>query len=146
MSKVKEAQSKKIKSEVVEKPKAHFNPSKPRYIDIICDTIIELNEPRGCSRHQISSYICNQYDLDIKDIRLYLNRALVKGVNDGVLKQRQVRLNGRYTVKKNKPVGRLVEKSRKKSQSVKQEPIKKEKTQIKSVKPVKQARKMKSEA
>ena len=143
MSKVKE--SKKSKKKVAERPRPRFNMNRPRYIDIIVDTIIELNEPRGSSRHQISSYICNQYELDMKDIRLYLNRALFKGVNDGVLKQRH--LNGRYTVNKNKsstqqPVGR------KKSQVLmKQEPAKKEKTQkVKAIKSTKQTGKMKSEA
>ena len=58
----------------------------PTYAKMISSAILTLKDKTGSSRQAIAKFVCANYKVDAAKAAAPLNRALKKGVEDGVLK------------------------------------------------------------
>ena len=85
----------------------------PTYAKMISSAILTLKDKTGSSRQAIAKFVCANYKVDAAKAAAPLNRALKKGVEDGVLKMAKQSGKGAGSYK-------LVVKSKKKKPAVKE--------------------------
>ncbi|KAJ8037080.1 Histone H1.5 [Holothuria leucospilota] len=73
-------------SEIPEQKKKSSKPREPKTIDLIKKAIVDLKEPRGSSVAAIKKQL-TAMGVDVQKKNTIINKALKKGVSDGVLKQ-----------------------------------------------------------
>ena len=93
----------------------------PTYAKMISSAILTLKDKTGSSRQAIAKFVCANYKVDAAKAAAPLNRALKKGVEDGVLKmaKQSGKGAGSYKLvvkaKKKKPAAKRAKPSVKKS-------------------------------
>ena len=93
----------------------------PTYAQMISSAILTLKDRTGSSRQAIAKFVCANYKVDAAKAAAPLNRALKKGVEDGVLKmaKQSGKGAGSYKLvvkaKKKKPAAKRAKPSVKKS-------------------------------
>ena len=71
----------------------------PTYAKMISSAILTLKDKTGSSRQAIAKFVCANYKVDAAKAAAPLNRALKKGVEDGVCKMAKQSGEGRWKLK-----------------------------------------------